>query len=69
MKNNFKILWIWEIVVDKTYFLDDFPVEGLKFQSTDSIEWVWWPVPTALKFLQNMWCEVELIWTVWDDYW
>jgi len=68
MKNNFKILWIWEIVVDKTYFLNDFPVEGLKFQSIDSIEWVWWPVPTALKFLQNMWCEVELIWTTWNDY-
>ena len=65
----YKILWIWEIVVDKTYFLDEFPKESLKFQSTDSIEWVWWPVPTALKFLQNMWCEVELIWTVWDDYW
>ena len=69
MKNNFKILWIWEIVVDKTYFLDDFPIEGLKLQSTDSIEWVWWPVPTALKFLQNMWCKVELIWTTWEDYW
>lgn len=65
----YKILWIWEIVVDKTYFLDEFPKESLKFQSTNSIEWVWWPVPTALKFLQNMWCEVELIWTVWKNYW
>jgi len=69
MINKFKILWIWEIVVDKTYFLDDFPSEWLKFQSTDSMEWVGWPVPTALKFLQNMWCDVELIWTVWNDYW
>jgi len=65
----YKILWIWEIVVDKTYFIPEFPEEWLKYSSTDSIEWVWWPVPTALKFLQNMWCEVELIWTVWDDYW
>ena len=69
MKDNFKILWIWEIVVDKTYFLDEFPSEWLKFQSTDSMEWVGGPVPTALKFLQNMWCDVELIWAVWEDYW
>jgi len=69
MINKFKILWIWEIVVDKTYFLDEFPVDWLKFQSIDSMEWVWGPVPTALKFLQNMWCDVELIWTVWEDYW
>ncbi|MDQ7023658.1 MAG: carbohydrate kinase family protein [Candidatus Gracilibacteria bacterium] len=63
-----KILGIGEIVVDKTYFLNEFPVEGLKFQSINSIEGVGGPVPTALKFLQNMGCEVELIGTVGDDY-
>jgi sugar/nucleoside kinase (ribokinase family) len=63
-----KILWIWEIVIDKTYFINCFPEEWLKYQATDSITWIWWSVPCALKFLYNMWCSVTLIWSVWKDH-
>ncbi len=62
-----KILWIWEVVIDKTYFVPEFMEDWQKTQSSDSITAIWWPVPAALKFLKNMWAEVTLIWSVWKD--
>lgn len=62
-----KILWIWEIVVDKTYIIDWFLKEDQKKQSVDSFYSVWWPVPSALAILSNLWCDTNFIWVVWKD--
>jgi len=63
-----KVLWIWEIVIDKTYSTS-FPKPWEKTQATSSSETIGWPIPSALALLSNLWCEASIIWKVWDDYW
>ncbi len=61
-----EILWIWEIVLDKTYIISwdlDF---WQKTESQDSQISIWWPVPSALKLLKNLWCSVSIIWSIWN---
>ncbi len=62
-----KVLGIWEVVIDKTYFIPEFPKEGLKYQAEESVSSIGWPVPAALKLLKNMWAEVKLIGSVGKD--
>lgn len=60
-----KILWIWEIVLDKTYTISWEMCHGQKCQSNDSLLCIWWPVSSALKLLTNLWCETTIIWSIW----
>ena len=62
-----RILWIGEIVLDKTYTISNDIKKWYKQQSIDSITSIGWTVPTALKFLKNMWCDVTIVWSVWSD--
>lgn len=62
-----KILWIGEIVLDKTYVINWEITVWQKHQSNDSLISLWWPVPVALKLLRNFWCETTIVWTVWYD--
>ncbi|MCD5380528.1 carbohydrate kinase family protein [Candidatus Gracilibacteria bacterium] len=62
-----KVLGIGEVVIDKTYFIPEFPTEGLKYQATDSVTSIGGPVPAALKLLRNMGAEVTLIGSVGKD--
>lgn len=76
-----KVLWIGEIVLDKTYVISQEINAWQKCQSQDSLVSIWWPVPSALKLLNNIWCETTIVWTVWkwplwryvqdqfDSYW
>lgn len=59
------ILWIWEIVLDKTYFTWENIIKWQKTQSNDSIISIWWPVPSALKLLRNLGCDVTMVWVAW----
>lgn len=60
-----KVLWIWEIVLDKIYTISWEVSHGQKCQSHDSLLSIWWPVPSALKLLNNLWCETTIVWSIW----
>lgn len=61
-----KILWIWEIVLDKTYVITWEINSWQKSESQDSQISIWWPVPSALKLLNNLWYKVRIIWSIWN---
>lgn len=63
-----KVLWIWEIVVDKTYIIDSQIINWEKNQAKSVRYSLWGPVLSALKLLQNLWVETKIIWSIWDDH-
>ncbi len=60
-----KILWIWEIVLDKTYVINWEIDSWQKTESNDSIVSLWWPVPAALKLLSNLWYKTTIVGSIW----
>ncbi|MDD5770198.1 MAG: carbohydrate kinase family protein [Candidatus Gracilibacteria bacterium] len=62
-----KVLGIGEIVVDKTYILDEFMTEDQKSQSVHSFQSVGGPTPSALALLSNLGCECIFIGKVGND--
>lgn len=60
-----KILWIWEIVLDKTYIISWEITHWQKEESHDSVLSLWWPVPSALKLLNNLWYKTTIVWSIW----
>jgi len=60
-----KVLWIGEIVLDKTYIINWDINSWQKCQSCDSEISIWWPVPSALKLLSNLWVETTIVGSIW----